>query len=90
MSILEILGEPIVLSVIIGVIGAISRILVQTINQDEEKRSVNVLASLLGLGAIGGWLAYLIAGYVPIAIWALGFVAPDVVENLANAYSPSE
>ena len=89
MSIQEILAHPIVLSVIIGVVGSISRILVQVVSKKfEEIRSYSVIASLLGLGAIGGWIAYLMTGYNPLTIWGLGYLAPDVIEYLSNAYNP--
>ena len=90
MSVNNILSSPLLLSVALGVVGSISRILIQIVSAGEETRSILVLGSLLALGAIGGGLAYLITGYVPLAIWALGFVAPDVLENLADAYSPGE
>jgi len=89
---MNLLGNPILWSVVIGVLGAGSRILLQLANPEyepSEKENQRRLA-LIGLGAVGGWLALLIVGFNQIAIWALGFVASDVIENIASAYNPHQ
>lgn len=84
----DILANPILLSVVVGIVGAASRLLLQRV-RDGEFGDYGKIAALLVLGGIGGWLAFLVAGYVPLAVWAMGFVAPDVIENLAATYGPS-
>ena len=84
---------PIVLGIILGVIGAGSRIALQIWRDKTPTQTPWQYGALLCLGGVGGWLAYAIAGgemdlIAQVACWGLGFVAPDVVENFANGFSP--
>jgi hypothetical protein len=86
---MSLLGNEVFLSVIIGIIGALTRLAVQLIRDGELDQSTAKSGALLFLGAVGGGIAYLISGYVPLASLALGFSASDVIENLLGNYLPS-
>lgn len=87
---LDLLGSELFLSVLIGVVGALSRLALQYYRDGDLEQGYGRSLALLFLGGVGGWLALLISGYVPIGIWALGFTASDVIENLADTHDTSD
>ena len=83
--------NEIVWYVVVGVIGAGSRLLVQWFRDGEIKQTPLKIAALLGLGAVGGWVSLQLLSLFEIqnyiTAWALGFVFPDVAENIAARFS---
>ena len=80
--------------VLCGLVGALSRVLVQIWRDKKVTQTGPEAVAELGLGLIFGWVAYQMGlstgagGY--LMAWALGFVAPDVAENFAEHYDPVE
>lgn len=79
------------LMVVAGAAGALTRVLLQRFREGTWPSSWWVQ---LILGAIAGWLSWEIPNYLPdwtnlgrLGAWALGFVFPDVAENLAQIWS---
>ena len=71
-----------------GFVGAFSRLCLQRWRDKELTKTLVQMGALLFLGSVAGWLVFQLGeGY--IAAWALGFVFPDVAENLAAAYAPT-
>lgn len=83
---MNLLLDPVFLSVFIGVVGALSRLALQYWRDDALDQSLKRSGALVFLGGVGGWLSFATTGvYVPAACWALGFSASDVIENIADA-----
>ena len=71
----------------IGFTGAFSRLCLQWYRDGEVTQTKVKMFALLFLGSVAGWVAFhLKSDYV--AALSLGFMFPDVVENLAEAHSP--
>lgn len=83
-----------------GIIGALSRQFVQWIRDKQwpgqgDQPLFGTWWAELALGAVAGWIAWELPAYIEwtssgrLGAWALGFVAPDVIENLAQALEPT-
>ena len=70
-----------------GFVGAGSRILLQVYRDDGYQGTWARAGSLLCLGVIAGWLAWLVdPGY--LASVSFGFMAPDVIEAFYGKFAP--
>lgn len=82
---MDLLSNPVFLSVLVGFVGALSRFALQWFRDEALNQTWQKSVALLFLGCVGGWLSYATNGvYAPAACWALGFSASDVIENLAD------
>jgi len=70
-----------------GVVGALGRVALQVYRDDVYEGSWLRLVSLLFLGGLGGYVGFLLDPSM-LSSTALGFVAPDVIENLLSKYAP--
>ena len=70
-----------------GLLGAGGRIALQVYRDEVYKGIVEKACSLLFLGCLGGYVAWLLDPSM-LASVSLGFVAPDVIENLFSKYAP--
>jgi len=86
---MDLLVNEFFLAVVIGLVGALSRLALQYYRDGSLDQGYGKSLALLFLGGVGGWIAYAISGYVPLASLALGFSASDVIENLLGDYLPS-
>ena len=71
-----------------GLVGAGGRVALQVYRDDVYQGSTQRFLSVLFLGLLGGYVAWLVDPSM-LASVALGFVAPDVIENLLSKYAPS-
>lgn len=89
-----------VLMIVAGLVGALTRVLIKWGSdgkwpgQDPETPLFGTWWVQLLLGCIAGWITWEIPNYLPdlpnlgrLGAWALGFVFPDVAENLAEVWS---
>ena len=70
-----------------GLMGAFGRVALQVYRDNVYEGSMQKLVSLLFLGCLGGYVAWLLDPSM-LSSTALGFVAPDVIENLFSKYAP--
>lgn len=74
--------------IVVGFAGAFSRLCLQWYRDKKLTQTPIQMFALFFMGAVGGWIVFQL-GSDYIAAWALGFVFPDVAENLAAAYAPT-
>ena len=73
--------------VVAGLVGAGSRVALQVFRDDGYEGSWMKVVALGFLGCVGGYIAFLVDPSY-LSSLSLGFVAPDVIENLASKYAP--
>jgi len=76
-----------VIPIIAGIIGAGIRIAVQVYRDKQVTQTIPELIAEVFLGAVGGGIAFLLGEGVVASI-ALGFAAPDAIENLLGGFTP--
>ena len=72
-----------------GFLGAFGRIALQVYRDEVYKGTLQKAVALVFLGGLGGYVAWLLDPSMLSSV-ALGFVAPDVIENLFTKYAPSD
>jgi len=87
----DVLYHPLSIAIALGILGSIIRVVLQKYRDGTWKEG-DIILCLLFLGAVGGGISYVFEGYTlsVLSATALGFVAPDVLENFLSGYSPVE
>ena len=79
----------IIVYIALGFVGALLRLLLQWYRDGEITQTQVRIIAILVMGCIAGFVAYEL-GESHLATMALGFVFPDIAENLLSHYWPKQ
>jgi len=81
-----------VIFIFLGFLGAVTRILIQIWRDKKITQTALEVFCELVLGAIAGYLTWYLVTYYGwtnhLTAWAVGFAAPDAIENIYRHYAP--